>query len=66
MTTEQLNKSKENIDTEGRHSTHNSNIRRSLKEKNGKTRKYMATVLDVWIDSLLAKMTRSCDCKGEF
>jgi hypothetical protein len=44
----------------GRHSVYKSRIRRVLKEKMGK----QINVLPVWIDSLLAKKTRSVAVEG--
>jgi hypothetical protein len=56
----ELNQSDENSDKKGRRSTYKSKIRRALKEKMGKQNHTYTSALEVRIDSLLTKKTRSC------
>jgi len=61
---EGLNQSNENSDTKRQpFKTKKAKLGQSL--KNGKAKNCMVSILEVWIDSLLAKKTRSYGGRGE-
>jgi hypothetical protein len=61
---EELNQSNENSDT---HKEGIQHIKAKLGVvlKNGKTEQCMASILEVWTDSLLTEKTIFCCCRGE-